>query len=64
VEFLANVVMRLPAWYAAHEEVHAHIALAQGDKAVAAAHFAAAARGFRAAGQPLDAARCERHASP
>jgi DNA-binding SARP family transcriptional activator len=64
VAFLANVVMRLPAWYAAHEEVRAQIALAQGDKADAAARFAAAARGFRAAGQPLDAARCERNASP
>jgi DNA-binding SARP family transcriptional activator/tetratricopeptide (TPR) repeat protein len=59
VEYLANVVMRLPAWYAALEEVRAHLARARGeDEAVACARFAAAARGFREAGQPLDAARC------
>ena len=58
VDFLANVVMRLPAWTAALEEVRAHIALAHGDGDVAASRFAAAARGFRDAGQPLDAARC------
>ena len=59
-EYLANVVMRLPAWYAALEEVRAHVARARGDgEAVAAARFTAAASGFRAAGQPLDAARCE-----
>jgi DNA-binding SARP family transcriptional activator/tetratricopeptide (TPR) repeat protein len=59
VEYLANVVMRLPAWYAALEEVRAHLARARGDgEAKAAAHFAAAAHGFRDAGQPLDAARC------
>jgi DNA-binding SARP family transcriptional activator len=60
VEYLANVVMRLPAWYAALEEVRAHLARARGeDEAVAAAGFAAAARMFRDAGQPLDAARCD-----
>jgi len=60
VEFLANVVMRLPAWYAALEEVRAHIARARGDgEAVVAARFAAAARRFREAGHPLDAARCD-----
>ncbi|MCZ7565656.1 MAG: AAA family ATPase [Burkholderiales bacterium] len=59
VQFLAEVVMRLPAWHAALEEVRAHIARARGDDALAAARFAAAARGYRAAGQPLDAARCE-----
>jgi DNA-binding SARP family transcriptional activator/tetratricopeptide (TPR) repeat protein len=58
VEYLANVVMRLPAWYAAHDEVRAHVALARGDRAVAAERFATAAAAFRAAGQPLDAARC------
>ncbi|HEX5476359.1 MAG TPA: hypothetical protein VFX09_00715 [Burkholderiales bacterium] len=59
VEYLANVVMRLPAWYAALEEVRAHLALARGeDEAVAAARFTAAARKFSEAGQPLDAARC------
>lgn len=58
VEYLANVVMRLPAWYAAHDEVRAHVALARGDPAGAAERFATAAEAFRAAGQPLDAARC------
>jgi tetratricopeptide (TPR) repeat protein len=60
VEYLANVVMRLPAWYAALEEVRGHLALARGKgRHAAAAHFAAAARRFRDAGHPLDAVRCE-----
>jgi DNA-binding SARP family transcriptional activator/tetratricopeptide (TPR) repeat protein len=58
VVYLAQVVMRLPAWHAALDEVRAHLALARNDSAAAAAHFTAAAEGFRAAGQPLDAARC------
>ena len=59
-EYLANVVMRLPAWYAALEEVRAHVARARGDgESLAAARFSAAAKRFREAGQPLDAARCE-----
>ena len=59
VEYLANVVMRLPAWHAALDEVRAHLSRARNDEARAAAHFAAAARGYRRAGQPLDAARCD-----
>lgn len=58
--YLADVVMRLPAWHAAHDEVRGHIA--QSKRAPAAevgAHFAAAATRFRSAGQPVDAARCE-----
>jgi DNA-binding SARP family transcriptional activator/tetratricopeptide (TPR) repeat protein len=59
VEYLANVVMRLPAWYAALEEVRGHIARARGEgESVARGRFAAAARGFLDAGHPLDAARC------
>jgi DNA-binding SARP family transcriptional activator/tetratricopeptide (TPR) repeat protein len=58
-EYLANVVMRLPAWYAALEEVRAHLAQARGDDAAAAAGFLAAARKFAGAGQPCDAARCQ-----
>ena len=58
VEWLANVVMRLPAWYAAHDEVRGHIALASGDRRASAARFAAAAAGFAKAGHPLDQARC------
>ncbi len=62
--YLANVVMRLPGWYAAHEEVRGHIATARGPKSeVAAGWFVAAAARFREAGQPLDAARCERLAA-
>jgi DNA-binding SARP family transcriptional activator len=57
-EYLAHVVMRLPAWDAAYEEVLAHVARASRDHAGSRARFAAAADGFAAAGQPLDEARC------
>ncbi|MGQ3053964.1 MAG: ATP-binding protein [Roseateles sp.] len=58
--YLANVVMRLPAWYAAHDEVRGHLSRAQGAAAdESRAHFAAAAVRFRGAGHPIDAARCE-----
>ncbi len=57
-DFLANTVMKLPAWYAALHEARAHVAMASGERAAAREGFAAAAKGFRAAGQPLDAARC------
>ncbi|MCP5265187.1 MAG: AAA family ATPase [Burkholderiaceae bacterium] len=58
--YLADVVMRLPAWYAAHDEVRGHLAAAKGDPGdTRRGHFAAAAARFRAAGQPLDAARCD-----
>ena len=56
--------MRLPAWYAAHDEVRGHIAAARnasgGD---AVTRFAAAAARFGEAGQPLDAQRCARLAA-
>jgi tetratricopeptide (TPR) repeat protein len=55
-QWLAEVVMRLPAWDAALQEVRGHRALAAGEPA--APHFAAAAAGFGAAGQRLDEARC------
>jgi uncharacterized protein (DUF3084 family) len=59
--YLANVVMRLPAWYAAHDEVRGHLAVARGEGAdVAASRFAQAAARFREAGQPIDVSRCER----
>ena len=59
--YLADVVMRLPAWHAAHDEVRGHIAAAKGETAgETASHFAAAMTRFRGAGQPVDAARCER----
>lgn len=57
--YLAHVVMRLPAWHAAHEEVVGHLALARGEApAQAGRHFGTAAQRFEAAGHPLDAARC------
>lgn len=57
---LAELVMQLPAWHAAVEEVHGHLALATRNKADAHARFAAATRGFLDAGQPIDANRCAR----
>lgn len=58
--YLADVVMRLPAWYAAHQEVRGHIATARGARTdEAARQFAAAALQFRQAGQALDAQRCD-----
>ena len=58
--YLANVVMRLPAWYAAHEEVRGHIAAARTPRdGEAVRQFTAAAARFRQAGQPLDALRYE-----
>ncbi|MDO8904031.1 AAA family ATPase [Hydrogenophaga sp.] len=59
--YLAQVVMRLPAWYAAHDEVLGHIAAARKGRSheLATNHFAAAAQRFAAAGQPFDTARCE-----
>ena len=58
VEYLATVVMRLPAWYAALDEVKGHRAQASGDADAACDHFRMAAAGFGASGQPLDEARC------
>lgn len=59
--YLADVVMRLPAWHAAHDEVLGHMAVARGEGAhVAAARFTGAAARFRDAGHPIDALRCER----
>ncbi len=57
-EYLATVVMRLPAWDAALAEVKGHRAQAGHDTATAISCFRAAAEGFRAAGQPLDETRC------
>lgn len=58
VDYLADVVMRLPAWYAARQEVRANVALATGDDEAARAAFAGAADGFAAAGHPMDERRC------
>ena len=63
VEYLAKVVMRLPAWDAALEEVRGHLALARGQEVLAPGHFAAAAERFAAAGHPLDADRCRQWAA-
>jgi DNA-binding SARP family transcriptional activator/tetratricopeptide (TPR) repeat protein len=56
--FLADVVMRLPAWDAALHEVRAHRSLAHGDMSGAAELFRRAAATFEAVGQPFDARRC------
>lgn len=57
-DYLANVVMRLPAWYAAFDEVRAHVAVAKGDPRGARPMFGDAADRYATAGQPLDEARC------
>jgi DNA-binding SARP family transcriptional activator/tetratricopeptide (TPR) repeat protein len=57
-ELLATVVMRLPAWYAALDEVRGHRAEASGDAIAAYDYFRTAAASFEASGQPLDEARC------
>ena len=57
-DWLATVVMRLPAWYAALDEVKGHRAQAGGDTDAARDYFQTAATGFGASGQPLDEARC------
>ena len=57
-EYLASVVMRLPAWDAALAEVKGHRARASGDTSRAIKSFREAADGFGASGQPLDEARC------
>ncbi len=57
-ELLASVIMRLPAWNAALDEVNGHQAHSVGDPVAAASHFRAAAECFADAGQPLDQARC------
>jgi hypothetical protein len=54
---LATVVMRLPAWYAWLDVVRGHTALASARPDQADRYFVLAARRFREAGQPLDAAR-------
>lgn len=56
--WLADIVMRLPAWNAAIEEVRAHRHLAHGDVRSAADLFERAAASFAHAGHPIDAQRC------
>ncbi|MCC2676520.1 MAG: hypothetical protein K0R58_3467, partial [Ramlibacter sp.] len=58
-EYLANTVMKLPAWYASLHEARAHVALAAGERDAARKEFATAAKGFQDCGQPLDQARCQ-----
>lgn len=57
-EYLVKVVMRLPAWDAAFDEINGHRAQADGDPETARGHFRTAAEGFGAAEHPLDEARC------
>jgi len=62
-EYLANVVMKLPAWYAALHEARGHVALATGERDAARAAFAAAVQGFHGCGHALDEARCRSEAA-
>lgn len=57
-DYLANVVMKLPAWFASLHEARAHVALAAGKRDAARESFAAAAQGFHGCGHALDEARC------
>ncbi|WP_199796810.1 ATP-binding protein [Pseudonocardia dioxanivorans] len=63
VRTLADVVMRLPGWSAAAEEVSGHLALAAGDQESAGRHFRRAADAYGRIGQVLDQARCVRNVS-
>ncbi|HEX8497098.1 MAG TPA: hypothetical protein VF661_07870, partial [Actinomycetales bacterium] len=62
-ERLTTVLMRLPGWYAALDEVRGHRAAAEGDPDAACRHLQTAARRFGEAGQPLDRDRCARAAA-
>ncbi len=55
-----DVIALPPAWHAAGDEVGGWLARAEGRGAAARARFRAAAGGFGAWSQPLDAERCER----
>lgn len=57
--WLAEVVMRLPAWDAALDELRGHRSLAHDDDATAGDFFRRAADRFAEIGQPIDARRCE-----
>ncbi|WP_420473707.1 ATP-binding protein [Noviherbaspirillum sp. ST9] len=57
-EYLANVVMKLPAWHAALHEARAHVALLNGDTEAARENLILAARTYRGAGHVLDETRC------
>ncbi len=57
--WLAQVVMKLPAWDAALEEVRGHIASVTGDTPEARRWFSTASKRFEEAGHPLDALRCK-----
>lgn len=60
-KWLAEVVMQLPAWYAALDEVRGHRCEAEGDLAAARTYLGEAVRGFHQSGQPRDVARTEAH---
>lgn len=57
-ETAIDVIALPPAWSAAVDEVRGWLARAGGAPGAARGHFAAAAEGFAAWGQPLDAERC------
>ncbi len=57
-EMLAMVILRLPGWDAAVDEIRGHLALANGNRSEAVRMFSSAADGYGRSGQPLDEARC------
>lgn len=63
VEGLTTLLMRLPGWYAALDEVRGHRARAAGDLETAERHLRSAACRFLDVGQALDATRCDRLAA-
>ena len=57
--YLADMVMRLPAWYAARDEVRGHIDKVRGGTEEAMVRFLAAAAHFRETGHPIGAERVD-----
>ena len=57
-ERLTTVILPLPGKRAEVDELWGHVERAQGNREGARQRFRSAGAGFRAAGQPLDEARC------
>lgn len=57
-ETLATIILRLPGWGAAVDEIRGYLALANGNRSEAVRRFSSAADGYGRSGQPLDEARC------
>ena len=59
VDMLSTVMVPQPGWHAAAKEARGHLTTALGGTEQASMQFARAAELYRAAGQPLDATRCQ-----